>query len=128
MPARQSGGRLAPATLRTQIKESGVASYSTVKAAVIDVVDDFTRKDVAANYKPKGSGTFSAKTRLITLAINETMLAAMVIRFNKALRKVCGASWQDVGAFDLVTKTTIGQLIVFSCAVSGTHVPPGEPT
>ena len=99
-----------------------------VKAAVIDVVDDFTKKDVATNYKPKGSSTFSAKTKLITLAINETMLAAMVIRFNKALRKVCGASWQDVGAFDLVTRTTIGQLIVVACAVSGTQVPPGEPT
>ena len=105
-----------------------MASYSAVKVAVIDVVDDFTKKDVSANYKPKGTGTFNAKTKLISLAVNETMLAAMVIRFNKALGKVCGPSWRDVGAFDLVQKTTIGELIWLACAVSGTQVPAGEPT
>ena len=104
-----------------------MASYSAVKAAVVDVVDDFTKKDVAANYKPKGTGAFNAKTKLILLAINETMLAAMVIRFNKALRKVCGDSWQEVGAFDLVQKSTISELILLACAVSGTQVPAGEP-
>lgn len=105
-----------------------MATYSAVKAAVIEVVDDFTKKDVAANYKPKGSSTFSAKTRLITLAINETMLAAMVVRFNKSLGKLCGAAWHPVGAFDLVQKATIGELITLACAASGTQVPPGEPT
>ena len=105
-----------------------MASYSAVKTAVVDVVDDFTKKDVAANYKPKGSATYSAKTKLITLAINETMLAAMVVRFNKALRKVCGSGWKDVGAFDIVKQTTIGDLIWLACAASNTAVPAGEPT
>ena len=105
-----------------------MASYVAVKSAVIDVVDDFTKKDVSANYKPKGSRTFSARTRLASLAINEATLAAMVIRFNKALRKVCGSSWSEVGAFDLVQKTTIGDLISLACAASGTQVPHGEPT
>lgn len=104
-----------------------MASYSAVKTAVIDVVDDFTKKDVVANYKPNGAATYSAKTRLITLAINETMLAAMVVRFNKAMGKVCGAGWKDVGVFDIVKQTTIGDLIWLACAASNTTVPAGEP-
>lgn len=105
-----------------------MANYSVLKDAVIDVIDDFTKKDVIANYKPLGNGTFSAKSKLIMLAINETMLAAMVIRYNKALSRVCGASWRDVGAFDLVQKSSIGDLILLACAASGTQVPPGELT
>lgn len=105
-----------------------MASYSAVKTAVIDVVDDFTRKDVVANYRPKGKSTYSAGTKLSTLAINETMLAAMALRFNKSLGKTCGASWGGVGAFDLVKAVTIGDLIWLACAVSGTKVPAGEPT
>ena len=58
-----------------------MASYARVKVAVIDVVDDFTKKDVAANYKPLGSGAYSAKTKLASLSINETVLATMTIRF-----------------------------------------------
>jgi hypothetical protein len=104
-----------------------MANYVKVKAAVIDVVDDFTRKDVVANYKPAGTAMFSAKTKLSTLAINETILASMVFRFNKSLRKVCGSNWTEVGAFTLVQKTTIGELISLACAASGTQIPSGEP-
>ncbi|MEY3296730.1 MAG: hypothetical protein RLZZ451_2778 [Pseudomonadota bacterium] len=104
-----------------------MASYTKVKAAVIDVVDDFTKKDVVANYKPAGAATFSAKTKLATLAINETILASMAIRFNKSLSKVVGSGWTEVGAFDLVQKSTIGDLILLACAASGTKVPAGEP-
>jgi hypothetical protein len=105
-----------------------MASYAAVKISVIDVVDDFTKKEVSANYSPNGSKAFSAKTRLATLAINETMLTSMVFRFNKSLKKTCGAKWKDVGAFDLVQKTTIGDLIMLACGASSTKVPPGEPT
>jgi hypothetical protein len=104
-----------------------MASYAAVKASVIDVVDDFTKKDVVANYAPAGAGNFSAKTKLISLAINDILLAGMTIRFNKALGKVCGAAWNDVGSFDLVKLTTIGQLIELACAKSGTKIPPTEP-
>lgn len=102
-------------------------SYEQVKACVVDVVDDFTDKDVTANYAPAGQANFNAKTRLITLAINETMLASMTIRFNKALRQLCGVAWHDVGAFDLVKLTTIGQCIQLACAKGGVNVPIGEP-
>lgn len=102
--------------------------YQEVKFAVVDVVDDFTKKEVTANYRPSGTAAYSSKTKLSTLGINEAILAVMVIRFNKSLRTVCGAGWRDVGAFDLVTKTTIGDLILLACAVSHTHLPDSEPT
>ena len=105
-----------------------MAGYAAVKAAVIDVIDDFTKKDVLANYKPKGQATYNAKTKLVSLAINETTLAAMETRFNKALSKVCGVGWKNVGAFDMVKQATIGDLIWLACAASNTRVPAGEPT
>lgn len=39
-----------------------------MKVAVVDAADDFTKKGLAANYKPKGTGAFCAKTKLISLA------------------------------------------------------------
>jgi len=105
-----------------------MGSYAKVKAAVIDVVDDFTKKDVAANYKPLGTSTYSAKTKLASLSINETVLATMTIRFNKVLESVSSPMWTTVGAFDLVQKASIGDLILLACAKSKTTVPLGEPT
>jgi hypothetical protein len=105
-----------------------MASYAKVKVAVIDVVDDFTKKDVAANYKPLGSGAYSAKTKLASLLINDTVLATMTIRYNKVLEAVCSPKWTNVGAVDLVQKGTIGDLILLACAKSNTTVPFGEPT
>jgi hypothetical protein len=105
-----------------------MASYAKVKAAVIEIVDDFTRKDVVANYKPLGAATYSAKTKLASLNINETVLATMTIRYNKLLESICSPKWTNVGAFDLVQKTTVGDLILLACAKSGTLVPQGEPT
>src|SRR5262245_2426254 len=105
-----------------------MASYKTVKAAVIDVIDDFTKKDVAAHYSPRGQANFDAKTKLLTLAINDPVLAVMPIRFNKSLTKVSGITWKTVGSLDLVNKKTIGDLILLACGNSGTKVPPGEPT
>jgi hypothetical protein len=104
------------------------ASYAVVKAAVIDVVDDFTEKDVAANYAPKGVKQYSAKTKLASLGINGPMLAAMPVRFNKALSKVVGSGWTPVGTLDLVGQTTIGHLILLACAAGEIKVPYGEPT
>ncbi len=104
-----------------------MASFSSIKSAVVDVVDDFTRKDVSVNYKPKGDGSFTAKTKLASLWINEPILATMPIRFNKVLSKVCGSAWNDVGTLDLVSATTIGSLITLACEKSGTKIPVGEP-
>jgi|GEM_PF-6407024 len=104
-----------------------MATYADVKACAIDVVDDFTEMDLAANYAPAGKANFSAKTKMTSLTINETTLAGMTIRFNKAMGKLCGDSWNKVGSFDMVKLTTVGQCIQLACAKSGTNLPVGEP-
>jgi hypothetical protein len=105
-----------------------MATYISVKKAVIDLVDDFTEADVADNYVPQGKAIYNAKTKLVKLYITEPVLAIMPIRFNKAMKKVSGKSWTDVGSLDLVDKKTIGELILLACGNSGTKVPVGEPT
>lgn len=102
-------------------------TYATVKAAVIELVDDFTKKDVVANYAPKGNKSYDASTKLITLYINEPVLAVMPIRFNKVMHPLC-PKWKDVGSLDLVDQETIGDLILLACGQCSTHVPAGEPS
>lgn len=105
-----------------------MATYSEVKAAAIDVIDDFTEDDVAANYAPHGTAKYNAKTTLVKIYINAPVLATMYTRFNKKLRQVCGDDWNDVGAINLVDKKTIADIIKLACAQSGTFIPAGEPT
>ncbi|KQT10948.1 hypothetical protein [Ramlibacter sp. Leaf400] len=105
------------------------ATYAAIKRAVIDVVDDFASKDdVVDNYKPSGGKLYDAKTKLITLYINDPVLAMMPIRFNKALRKVAGSGWKNVGSLDLMKKKTIGDLIKLACSAAKVTVSAGEPT
>ncbi|NUZ06743.1 hypothetical protein [Piscinibacter koreensis] len=104
-----------------------MASFDALKAVVIDVIDDFTKHDVALNYDPKGSRSYNAKVKLAKLYINEPVLAVMPIRFNKAMRTLVGSKWRDVGSLDLVALATIGEVIALACAHSGIELPAGEP-
>jgi hypothetical protein len=86
------------------------------------------RQAVVARAADPPAGQASASLRrLASLAINETVLATMTIRYNKALAVVCTPKWTHVGAVDLVQKSTIGDLILLACAKSNTTVPFGEP-
>lgn len=107
-----------------------MANYAEVKAAVIDLVDDFTKKDVANNYKPKGLSLYTAQTGLADLGINEPVLAVMYVRFNKVLSSphLCGSKWKPVGSLDLVEMESIGDLIKLACRQGGVAVSLGEPT
>ena len=80
------------------------ATYASVKKATIDVIDDFSKLDVSADYGTK----HSAKTKLEKLGLSQPVLAVMPPRFNKSLRAVTGSAWQPVGAIDLVALATIG--------------------
>ena len=105
-----------------------MATYVQVKNAVVSVVDDFTDDDVEQNYGTSGKKLYSAKTKLMDLYINEPMRASMVYRFNKVMTALVGPSWKTVGAYDMVAKKTIGDLIKMACARSSTTIPSGEPT
>lgn len=105
-----------------------ISTYASVKEAVIGVVDDFTVLDIAANYAPNGKGTYNAKTKLIKIGINAPVLAIMPVRLNKVLGQLFGKAWNPVGAVDLISLATIGDLIALACGQSHTAVPPGEPT
>lgn len=98
--------------------------YSTAKAAVIGVVDDFTEKDVMSGY-----GTaYNSKTKLDKLGIGHAVLAVMPPRFNKVMRGLVGDDWDRVGPLDTVACGTIGDLIVLACGQGGIGMPAGEPT
>lgn len=105
-----------------------MATYIQIKNAVVSLVDDFTDDDVEKNYGNKGQKLYSAKTKLMDLYINEPMRASMVYRFNKVMLKLVGPGWKTVGAYDMVGKKTIADLIKMACARSNTTIPQGEPT
>lgn len=98
-------------------------AYAEIKAAVIDVIDDFSELDVVLGYGTK----YTAKSKLLSLGISQPVLAAMPPRFNKSLRKVAGEEWSVVGAIDLVSLKTIGDMILLACGQSSAIVPDGEP-
>ena len=104
--------------------EENMASYTAVKKAVIDVVDDFSQLDIVAGY----GSTYSAKTKLEKIGLSSPVLAVMPPRFNKRLGALVGTTWRNVAPSTLVGKTTIGDLILLACGQSGTVVPFGEPT
>jgi hypothetical protein len=99
-------------------------TYALVKKAAIEVIDDFSKLDVSAEYGTKYNG----KTKLEKLGLSGPVLAVMPPRFNKSLRAVTGSSWHPVGAIDLVALKTIGDAILLACGQSSTIVPEGEPT
>lgn len=99
------------------------ATYKSVKAAVVDVVDDFTALDVVAGYGSK----YNAKTKLEKLGLSAPVMAVMPPRYNKKLRLVVQSAWHPVGSIDLVAQSTIGELILLACGQSGVLVPTGEP-
>lgn len=105
-----------------------MASYSAVKRAAVDVVDDSTRLDVTANYAPSGSKKYNAKTKLEKIGVNEFSLAGMPLRLNKVMENLTQGAWITVGSIDTAGLTTIGDVILLACANSGTKVPFGEPT
>lgn len=100
------------------------ATYAAAKAAVIDVVDDFTPLDITAGYGSK----YNAKSKLEKIGLGDAVLAVMPPRFNKVMRKIVGATWNPVGPLDTVACATIGDLIELACGQGGLSVPAGEPT
>lgn len=101
-----------------------MAGYKKIKAASIDLVDDFSELDVVSAYGDK----YNAKTKLARLGISGPVLAVMPPRFNKVMRALVGDAWLRVGPIDLVECKTIGDIILLACGQSGTTVPEGEPT
>lgn len=99
------------------------ATYASTKAAVIELVDDFTPLDIVPGYGDK----YSAKTKLAKIGLGDAVLAVMPPRFNKVMRKLVGTAWQAVGPLDTVGCTTVGDLIELACGQSGVAVPTGEP-
>ena len=102
-------------------------TYDQVKAAVIDVIDDFTKKDVTANYAPNGDKLYDAKTTLESLKINGPIRASMPHRFNKAIAPLC-KTWKNTGTLEMVGLKTIGDAITLACALGRVSIPKGEPT
>lgn len=100
------------------------ATYKSIKAAVVDVVDDFSALDVVVGYGTK----YNAKTKLAKLGLSAPVMAVMPPRYNKKLRLVVGSGWHPVGSIDLVAQLTIGDLILLACGQSGVVVQTGEPT
>lgn len=100
-------------------------TYAQLKLSVIDVVDDFAKKDdVRAGYGSK----YSAKTKLDKIGVTEPVRAVMPKRFNKVMRDLAGTAWRPVGSIDLVSMETIADMISIACGQSGVLLPQGEPT
>jgi hypothetical protein len=98
-------------------------TYSEAKDLAIDLVDDFTKFDVAKDYGKK----FDARTKFEKLGISAPIAATMPHRVNKVLR----AKYSDaanIGALDMVNVGTIGDFIQLFCDHAGQAVPKGEPT
>jgi len=100
------------------------ASYGTVKKAVVDVVDDFTKLDIGAGYGTK----YSAKTKLDKIDVVSAKLAVMPPRFNKVMGKLIGNGWKNVGPIDTVSCVSIGDVISLACEKGSITIPAGEPT
>ena len=99
--------------------------FAELKEAVIDVIDDFAKKDdVKGGYGSK----YSAKTKLDKIGVTEPVRAVMPKRFNKVMRELVGTTWKPIGSIDLVPKETIADMITIACGQSGVLLPQGEPT
>lgn len=98
-------------------------TYTKIKAAVIDVIDDFSELNIVSGYGTK----YTAKTKLPDIGISQPVLAMMPPRFNKSLKAVAGEKWNIVGAIDLVSMKTIGDMILLACGQSSATLPEGEP-
>lgn len=102
-----------------------MVTYTDIKDKVIDVIDDFAKKDdVNAGYGSK----YSAKTKLDKIGVTEPVRAVMPKRFNKVMRDLVGAAWKPIGSIDLVQRETIAEMITMACGQSGILLPQGEPT
>jgi hypothetical protein len=102
-----------------------MVTYVELKAKVIEVLDDFAKKDeVIAGYGTK----YTAKSKLDELGITEPVRAVMPKRFNKDMRKLVGSAWKAVGPTILAEKETIGDIITLACGQSAVPLPQGEPT
>jgi hypothetical protein len=97
-------------------------NYTSAKGNAIDVVDDFTKLDVVANY----GGKFTAKTKLDSIGIPDVVRAVMPPRTNKVFRKLV-QPWVNVGTVELVQCSSIGDFIKLVCGKAGISIPMGEP-
>lgn len=98
-------------------------SYTKAKSLAIDLVDDFTKQDVAALYGTK----FKAATKFEKLGISPPIAAAMPVRINKVM-KANYTNGKNIGALDMAGVGTIGDFITLFCACAQEPVPVGEPT
>lgn len=101
-----------------------MVTYAKLKRSVIDVIDDFAKKDdIGKNYGSK----YSAKTKLDTIGVTAPVRAVMPKRFNKVMRNLVGTAWRPVGSIDLVATDKISDMISIACGQSGVALPQGEP-
>lgn len=98
-------------------------TYMTAKKLAIDLVDDFTKLDVAKDY----GGKFKASTKFDKLGISPPVAAAMPPRVNKIL-KGNYPNPSNIGSLDMVGVGTIGDFILLFCDHANEPVPVGEPT
>lgn len=97
--------------------------YSEAKAKAIDIVDDFSKLDITANYGTR----FNAKSTLDSVEVYSAIRAAMPHRTNKIFGDGV-KKWKNVGSVDCVRCTTIAAFIKLVCRNAGIDIPDGEPT
>ena len=105
-------------------------SYGVLKKAAVDVVDDFSSKDIKAAYFPSAGNMqkYSAKTKLESIELTAPVRSVMPPRVNKVFSKLYGKKWADVSAFETVKPKTIGDFIKLCAEHAGEKLPDGEPT
>lgn len=105
-------------------------AYNKLKALAVDIVDDFSKLNIAAGYF-SGAGVpaaFNAKTKLDAIELTAPVRSVMPPRINKVMAKAYGDQWTDVSPFETVKLVTIGDAIKLCAKHSGEVVPAGEPT